>query len=206
MADDPNVQQQATNLLSGIPFSNIIGGPLVAAIDAQGQAAMQTVNFILAVGFGAGDGGSSTGTTDQLQAQMVTFSYTKSLPSGTTEYMQLAVPLLTIVPIPFIRISSMNISFTANIQADTSASTNTTNTLNTSASLSGSANYWFLKTNFNASVSNTNTTNTTAASQYNVQYNMNVNVNAVQDVLPAGLQSVLNILSNVITPTQLGSS
>ena len=44
-------QSQATNLLSGIPFGCLIGAPMVAAIDAQRLAAMETVKFIEAVGF-----------------------------------------------------------------------------------------------------------------------------------------------------------
>ena len=37
--------------LSSIDFESMIGGPLVAVINAQAQAAMSTVNFIKEVGF-----------------------------------------------------------------------------------------------------------------------------------------------------------
>ena len=37
--------------LSSIDFESMIGGPLVAVINAQAQAAMTTVNFIKEVGF-----------------------------------------------------------------------------------------------------------------------------------------------------------
>lgn len=35
MAKDPTPSQVATNALQGIPFDNIIGGPLNACIEAQ---------------------------------------------------------------------------------------------------------------------------------------------------------------------------
>lgn len=193
----PSVQQQATSLLAGIPFGNLIGGPLTAAIQAQGQAAMQTVQFIQAVGFTQGSGSSGSNTVST-----VTFVYSKANPSGTgTTNMTLTVPLLTIVPIPFIRISNMTISFTANIQADTSFQQSNTNTSNFTSNVSASGGgFWFVpKINFSASYSNSNTSNTTSQSQYNVQYQMNVTVNAVQDSLPGGLQTILNTLLNAVT-------
>ena len=39
------------NALTNLPFHNIIGGPLEAAIKAQAMAANTTVEFIKAVGF-----------------------------------------------------------------------------------------------------------------------------------------------------------
>ena len=171
------VQTQATNLLSGIPFGYLIGAPLVAAIDAQGLAAMETVKFIEAVGF------TSSGSPPVTTAQTVTFTYTKPVtPTGggtpVSETMTLTVPLLSIVDIPFLRISQMTIAFTAN--------------------LSTSANFFFASAKLNASISNTSSTNTTANSTYNVQYTMGINVTAEQDSMPAGLQAILNILANAI--------
>ena len=191
------VQTQATNLLSGIPFGYLIGAPLVAAIDAQGLAAMETVKFIEAVGF------TSSGVPPVTTAQTVTFTYTKPVtPTGggtpVSETMTLTVPLLSIVDIPFLRISQMTIAFTANIQADTSTQVTTANTTAFTANLSTSANFFFASAKLNASISNTSSTNTTANSTYNVQYTMGINVTAEQDSMPAGLQAILNILANAI--------
>src|SRR5712691_4912774 len=43
----PNVGQE----LASIDFASMLGGPLVAVVNAQAQAAMSSVNFIKAVGF-----------------------------------------------------------------------------------------------------------------------------------------------------------
>lgn len=203
-----SVQTQATNLLSGIPFGYLIGAPLVAAIDAQGMAAMETVKFIEAVGF------TASGSPPVTTAQTVTFTYTKPVtPTGggapASETMTLTVPVLSVVPIPFLRISDMTIAFTANIQADTSTQVTTASNTSFTASLSASAGFLFASAKLNASVSNSSSTNTTANSAYNVQYTMGINVTAEQDSMPAGLQAILNILANTIAaqqPTQTATS
>ncbi len=194
----PSVQQQATGLLAGLPFGNLIGGPLTAAIQAQGQAAMTTVQFIEAVGFVP-----QSGSGPNSAVQNVTFSYTKADPTTnppSTMDMELTVPLLTIVPIPFIRISNMTISFTANIQADTSYTETTATSQAFTGSVSGSfgGGWFFPSVNFSASYSNTSSTNTTSNSTYNVQYQMQVTVNAAQDDMPGGLQTILNTLLNSV--------
>ncbi len=68
--------------------------PLKSVVDAQGIAALSTVNFIQQVGF-----------TNKNEAINVNFTY-QSL-NGTTGRQQtniLSVPILTILPIPFIRV------------------------------------------------------------------------------------------------------
>ncbi|HEV8073130.1 MAG TPA: DUF2589 domain-containing protein [Opitutaceae bacterium] len=192
-----SIQTDATNLLSGIPFGQLIGAPLIAAVDAQGMAAMETVNFIQAVGFTT----TGSGNTASSSPQMITFTYSKTSSGAQTNF-TLTVPLLTIVPIPFLRITTMTIDFTANIQADSSSTVSDTNTTTMAASLQASASYYLLASvKLNASISNTNTSNSTANSVYNVQYTMAIHVEAAQDSMPAGLQAMLNILTNVITPT-----
>jgi hypothetical protein len=198
------IQTQATNLLSGIPFGNLIGAPMIAAVDAQGMAAMETVKFVEAVGFTTTTTGNPPVTTTV--PQTITFSYTKSVPATapgampTNQTFTLTVPQLVVTPIPFLRITTMTIAFTASIQADTS--TTVTNASNTSfsASLQASASFSFLTAKLNASISNTSSTNSTANSAYNVQYTMAINVTAAEADMPAGLQAILNILTNSITP------
>jgi hypothetical protein len=69
-------------------------GPLLAVIDAQAKAASTTVKFIQGMGF------DSEG-----HARTVDFGYsTTNTTTGIVEEKKLRVPLLTIVPIPFIRV------------------------------------------------------------------------------------------------------
>ncbi len=180
-----SVQDSATGQLSALPFDNLIGGPLVAAVDASGKAAMSSYNFINTVGFDK-DGKTRT----------VSFTYEKD---GTS--LSLTVPLLSILPIPFIRIESMNISFKANISADTSSNDTSTSSTEKKVSAEVSGQYWFVKAKMNASASSKKDSSSTRDSKYSVEYTMDVNVHAVQDAMPAGLSKVLNIMTDAIAST-----
>jgi hypothetical protein len=64
--------------LSSINFSNMIGSPLRAVIEAQAEAALSTVNFIKSVGFkqGSSTNPEAGNTGDPIY---VTFKYPKQL-------------------------------------------------------------------------------------------------------------------------------
>ena len=51
MALDQSAAAVGLGQLQSLPFKNIIGGPLTAAIDAQALAAETTVRFIERIGF-----------------------------------------------------------------------------------------------------------------------------------------------------------
>ncbi|NOR05022.1 MAG: DUF2589 domain-containing protein, partial [Deltaproteobacteria bacterium] len=146
--------------LSSIDFESMIGGPLVAVINAQAQAAMSTVNFIKEVGFkkpsAEQDAGGDTSTEEPIY---VSFKYPKELspyvpavpadPAATPpvpaspavpavyETQELKVPILTILPIPFIRIDLATVDFNAKINSVEYRKTNTN--LKVSASLEAKA-------------------------------------------------------------------
>ena len=120
----------ANRTLRSLPFGRIISGPMVAAIQAQALAAQSTVNFIKEVGFKRTDSSTAAGETADASGNMgdvrdVTFRYKRKTSDGSNgsgtapgageEVVELTVPLLTIVPIPYIRIEEMTIQFTANI-------------------------------------------------------------------------------------------
>ena len=181
MAD--SVQSQATAQLGNIPFSTLLGGPLNAAVEAQALAARTSADFITQVAFDK-DG----------NVRSVTFKYEKDGQATT-----LSVPILTIVPIPFLRIETLDIDFTANISASTSTHDTSQENTAMSANVSGSVSYWVAKVNFSASYSNQKQTNSERTSKYDVQYTMGIKLRAVQDDMPAGMSKVLNILQESIT-------
>jgi hypothetical protein len=194
----------ATKALGSLPFGSIIGGPLVAAVKAQAQAARSTVEFIEAVGFKLvdttvpkkdEDGNDIAGEFEQeRKINTVTFKYK----SGNEE-VELEVPILTIVPIPFIRIDDMTIQFKANISAEATQSTQTTQTDDVNAKASVSVDYWAVTADFEASYSSKKDSTSSANSKYAVEYTMDVYVHAVQDDMPAGLNKVLNLLTDSIS-------
>ncbi|NEQ75115.1 MAG: DUF2589 domain-containing protein [Okeania sp. SIO2C9] len=197
------VQIEATEQLGAIPFGNIIGGPLVAAVEAQSQAAISTVEFI-----------ESIGMTEEGDIQNISFKYStgytdaenendSSLTDRTTTYKTLEVPLLTIVPIPYIRIDDMTIQFKANISAETETEKTTTEGTekDISASVKAKSRWGGTKVQakFNAAYSAKKDSSSAANSKYAVEYTMDISLHAVQDDMPAGMQKVLTILNDIIT-------
>ena len=109
MAGGDNIEggKQVVSALHSIPFGNIIGGPLAACVHAQAEASQTTLNFIR--GFTMADSGIDV---DGAEPVTVTFSFVMN---GVPTLMTL--PLMTLVPIPYIRIEHVNLSFTADITA-----------------------------------------------------------------------------------------
>ena len=173
-----------TKELSAIPFGSLIGGPLTAAIEAQAKAAYSTVEFINAIGF-----------DEEGSVQNITFKYKGPEQS---DIQTLQVPLLTIVPIPFIRIDDMTIGFKASMSQSTGMESKQSDIVEKKAKISGSASYLFFRASLDASISSKKDSTSTKNSKYAVEYTIDVNVHAVQDDMPGGLAKVLNILTESI--------
>jgi len=210
----PNPGQE----LSSIDFESMIGGPLVAVINAQAQAAMSTVNFIKEVGFKKPsteeDAGGDTTTEEPIY---VTFKYPKELtpyepaipadPSATPpvagsaavpavyQAQELQVPILTILPIPFIRIDLTTIDFNAKINSIEYRKTNTR--LKVDASLEAKAGWLWGSAKLKVSTSFQRTTQ--QGNTVNRTYSLAIHVKAVQDEMPAGMEKMLSILEGAIT-------
>lgn len=189
MAIDTTPSQVATNALQSLPFGNIIGGPLKACIEAQAMAAQTSWNFIKEVGLNVDP------DTGEKKAVNVSFQFIKD-----GRVAQLNVPLLTIVPIPYIAIQTIDINFKANINASASNSKVENESTSIEAGLAGSATLdlkiFKVKTDFHANYSSKKDSTATQDSKYSVEYTMDVAVKAGQDSMPAGLAKVLELLGN----------
>lgn len=210
----PNPGQE----LSSIDFESMLGGPLVAVINAQAQAAMTTVNFIKEVGFkkktAEEDAGGDTGTEEPIY---VSFKYPKEIspyqpavaadPTATPsvvaspavpavyETQELQVPILTMLPIPFIRIDLTTIDFNAKINSVSYRKTNTR--LKVDASLEAKAGWLWGSAKLKVSTSFQRTTQ--QGNTINRTYSLAVHIKAVQDEMPAGMEKILGILEDAIT-------
>lgn len=275
--------------LSSINFEAMLGGPLMAVVNAQAQAAMSSVNFIKAVGFKPGDpkdpmhtatgdpiyvsfkypketapykpevpahitdiqvddpgsgyttappdvtfsGGGGTGLKAHavLSGDGVSSIIIDSVGSGYTsaptvgfsnvtgatkpqatanfaplvpeerariETMQLEVPILTMLPIPFIRIEETSIDFNAKINSVEEVKTDETFKFN--AELDAKVQYppLFSVATVNLKVSTSYQKNTQTGSKVDRTYSMAVHIRAVQDEMPAGMEKILGILEDAI--------
>jgi hypothetical protein len=185
----------------------MIGGPLIAVVNAQAQAALSTVNFIKSVGFKAGesDDPEASDTGDPIY---VTFKYPKEISpyqpavpaSGDTpatpavpaqiQQMKLEVPILTMLPIPFIRIEETTIDFNAKITSMEYRKVDTN--LKVDASLEAKAGWFFGSAKLKVSTSYQRSTS--EGSNVNRTYSLAIHVKAVQDEMPGGMEKILSIL------------
>lgn len=213
--------------LSSIDFASMLGGPLIAAVNAQAQAAMSAVNFIKEVGFKklpvpAGQDGQDPTETETGEPIYVKFKYPKELSpyvpavaavaevrdangnvttpavpakaavDAVFETQVLEVPILTLLPIPYLRIEDVTIDFNAKI--DSVEFTKIDDSLKIDASLEASAGWGWGSAKLNVSVGYQR--NTQQGTNVQRTYSMAVHIRAVQDEMPAGMVKVLDILES----------
>jgi hypothetical protein len=194
MAIDTTASTVATNALQAIPFSSLIGGPLDACVQAQAQAARTSYEFINQVGL------TVDPITGEKKAINVTFQYNNQGQLAT-----LVVPLIAIVPIPYLGINTVEIDFIANISASSSSVSETSSDselgVDVTAEAALSVGPFSLKINANANYSSKQHSKASQDSKYSVEYTMGVKVQGGSTDMPAGLATVLNILQGSITST-----
>ncbi len=114
--------------------------------------------------------------------------------------MTLQVPLLTIVPIPFIRVASTDIELNVKINSINTSSESSDTDVSSSVDAGASYNGWFAKghVNINASVSHQKKSSSTE--EVKKEYSLNIKIHAVQDDVPVGMGRILDILEEAIVP------
>jgi hypothetical protein len=268
--------------LASIDFASMLGGPLIACVNAQAKAAMTTVTFVKEVGFKAlpanggsptpgvgepvyvdfqykkllptndtvisvvvtnggsgysadkttvtisaasGDAGSGAKAKATVNGGIVTAiemtdmgtGYTKpptiaindaASPAGTgatadasltkggmvPQNMQLRVPILSMLPVPYLRIDDVTIDFNAKINSMEYDKSDTS--LGVDASLEAKAGWGPFSAKLNVSTSYKK--NTQQGNSVDRTYSMAVHIHAVQEEMPAGLEKLLGILENEI--------
>lgn len=184
------VTSSTVSALNGLPFENIIGGPLNACVLAQKEAALTTIDFIQSVGL----------TTDKDGRTEAIYVYFTFVQNGRK--VNISVPLLTIVPIPYIAINTIDINFKASIKGTEA----TTDTISNEASYTGTQ-----KTNkrlglilnrkkstMTSTISTKRDSKSTAESSYSIEATVDVAVHASQDSMPAGMAKILEMLGSAI--------
>ncbi len=97
------------NMLGTLSFDQLIGGPLRAAIKAQRDMAKETLSYIREEGLTTDDSGQSKVT-------YVTLNFVRN-----GKQVKMRVPLLTLMPVPRLSISSMTYTFKARVNAQSTA-------------------------------------------------------------------------------------
>lgn len=175
-------------------MEDLIGGPLSAAVKASFNLAKSTADFVTQVGFEGKDDGK--GNIVPGNVRNVDFAFEKTGDDGKQQIVKLAVPMLTIVPIPSLQVDVVDITFDMEVKSSTSD----TSKLNASASVEASASGGWgpfkaeVKIAGSVSTAKENTRTSDTSAKYHVQ------VKAGSRDIPEGLSRVLDIMHQAIAP------
>ncbi len=189
---------EITNQFTGLPMDSLIGAPLLAACDAQLKLANSTATFINTVGFE--DETKSKIRTIDFKYQNKTPKYNEEgkIAGYDTTEMVVQTPLLTVVKIPSLSITDLNITF--DMEVKTSQEEKSSD--DKSGSLDAEASFGFgcfkAKVNVKGSISShkENSRKTDTSAKYHVE------LQAKDDGMPEGLSRVLDIIQNSIVPVE----
>ncbi len=124
----------------------------------------------------------------------------KEMSPAVYQDMMLQVPILTMLPIPFIRIASTDIELNVKINSISQTSSSTESDSKFGSNSSAGFKKWGINasTSINASVSNQK--KTSSSEEVKKEFSLNIKVHAIQDEMPAGLSRILDILEESIVP------
>lgn len=194
--------KKTTATLQNLPFDQLIGAPLNACVKAQAEAAQTTINFINEIGLEE----EIVKTTDETGKEVETtkkkavYVYFNFIQGGRR--VTISVPLLTMVPIPYIAINTIDINFKATVtgtQTEENKAANEQTTDVDKKTKSGKLG-WFSAstTTLNTNVSTKKDSVSTKNSAYSVEATIDVAVHASQDSMPAGMAKVLEMLGSAM--------
>ena len=160
---DTSGDKAMLSYMKALPFENIIGAPLMACVKAQSESAKATWNAIREIGFV-----DSHNTTDSNVQEMASLSFLYQQ-NGMTR--KITVPLLTIVPLPYMQIDTVDLKFRADMSTTSEGQ-------------------------ITAKYSNTMDSQATRRSKYNNTNEIEVNIHATSAGMPAGLAKMLDLFTN----------
>jgi uncharacterized protein DUF2589 len=201
----------------GLPMGDLIGGPLMAACDAQVRLANSTATFIQQIGFRPSAAKAKADANNpnpafvpgEMDVRTVSFRFNrpaavqpprepgdKSPVVVATEQVELEVPLLAIVKIPSLAINTVDITF--DMEVKNSERTSETEDQKGSFSADASVGWgpFSLRVHVEGSVAThkENTRQTDQSARYHVQ------VRAEDKGMPEGLAKVLDMMNSAIAP------
>ena len=200
----------------GLPMDSLIGGPLTAACDAQLKLANATADFIRVVGFlppAKPDPNDPNAVGDTRTA---TFKFKRPveiptspgtsltpgeppLPTIREETVEMEVPLLAIVKVPNLSVTTVDITFDMEVKSSFTTSLKT----DAEASMEGGFSIGYGPFSAHVSIQGSvachkeNTRSSDNSAKYHVE------VHAEDKGMPEGLARVMDILQSAIAPKKI---
>lgn len=203
---------------TGLPMGELIGGPLMAACDANNKMAMTQANYILQTGFSYvppdPNVPDSTGTYKVVEIDM---ELTRPIvipgnpnaqpptdPSIENVTTIVKVPLISILPLPSLGIDKVGITFDMEVKSSYGKQTTTEQQKQVGADTSFEAKFgsgpFSVSIKGNASYSQTDKSSTSENIQRSNSANYHVEVSASQQPQPPGLALIMQEFAKNIGP------
>jgi Protein of unknown function (DUF2589) len=157
-------------------------GPLSAVLDAQAKATTSTLSYITNMGFD---------TSSTKRATTVQFSYETTNPeTGLLRTEAVNVPLITLIPITFLKIESVSMDLTIRLSGNTQTNIMTSSAL--SPTLPVAAEKYFKTSTFQAELVNQGGSGPQGATSFTM------NIQTGHFDTPSGLTKLLSIMDEAI--------
>lgn len=114
--------------------------------------------------------------------------------------MTLNVPVLTMLPIPFIRVASTDIEFNVKINSVSNTSTEESSEKKAGVEVSAGWRGWGAHVDCKISASMANQKKSSSTEEVKKEFSLNIKIHAVQDEIPVGLSRILDILEETMIP------
>ena len=202
---------------SGLPMKSLIGGPLIAAAQANAQMAFTQTEFMLNTCFtqSGGTGGAPVNyepimiqmTLARAVLQPADPNDPKSVPSIQNFNTTFNLPLLTIIPLNSLAVTEAEVTFEMNVQNSSSSDDKSQKSADFSAKggFSGSAGIGPFSVHISGSVSydhkDSSSHDTHYESKNSAKYT--VNCKAGQLPLPKGVNVILDAFAKSINPIEM---
>lgn len=193
---------------TGLPMGDLIGGPLMAAAEANNQMAMTQVRFMLETCFQKDTG------TEKYNPIMVEMELIRGVivpPASPGDHVDLQetksvikVPLLTLLPLNSLAVDNVDINFEMEVKSSfgETATESEQESLQAQSSFEAKIGYGPFSATITGSVSYSKNSESSYESHYEKSNSArySVNVHAGQLPLPGGVKTIIDAYAQNITP------
>ncbi|HSJ20995.1 MAG TPA: DUF2589 domain-containing protein [Nocardioidaceae bacterium] len=192
MAVAPNFSQE----LGSIDFGRVIGGPLVAAVEAHNLAQVTVADFIQTIGFITDADGEPT------DIRTVTFTYEREVTNEAgetaTKKFNFTVPFILLIRLPYFEVDSVDIGLNVELTSVETRSTESTFKIDAEARVKHG---WLVgSVNFKVNTSYSRTSK--SGSRIERKYSYQLRVHAGAEEPPEGVNKLLDALVSLATETE----
>lgn len=200
-----SIAQQFT----GLPMSDLIGGPLMAVSEANGNMAKKQTQFLFDTCFKASkDNDSVEPIMIKLNMTRAVLSFSDDGTTPSTSYFTTTIdlPLLTVIPLNNLGVDSASVNFEMEVKSANSEDIKETSKSSTEAkaSITGKAGWGPFSVSISGNVSYSSEDSRTHDTHYEnsntAKYS--VSVHAGQLPMPRGVNTIIDAYSKSIQPVQ----